>query len=251
MLVCCVLWWHKTTFADEKEPNHHKINHRRNFVCLWSLATTKYTVVDWTLGVRKESKHRVQEECEKMLKTRCVRRNYISGPGSAHTQWWGSLCLVLDWCVRLHSPAVSVVLRELQGFTPERGGRNWCTTAFMLFPDLPDLFSCPSKGCEKKKSCSQTRGSFISLSHRHQFQLSSWLQTGSSEGGKDKLLQVQPLTSLSEAVSFGWIWICFGLKGVLESAGAYFQCSVVIWNLNVNMLFTTVIWKPLSDPPGD
>lgn len=139
-------------FDDAKPhlPNHHKINHRRSFVCLWSLATTKYTVVDWTLGVRKESKHRVQEECEQMLKTRCVRGNYISGPGS-HTQGGGLLGLVLEWCVRLQSPAVSAVLRELQGFTPERGGRNWCTTAFMLFPDLSDLFSCPSNGCGNKK----------------------------------------------------------------------------------------------------
>lgn len=39
--------------------------------------------------------------------------------------------------MRLHSPAVSAVLRELQGFTPERGGGwDWCTTASMLFPDL-------------------------------------------------------------------------------------------------------------------
>lgn len=39
--------------------------------------------------------------------------------------------------MRLLSPAVSAVLRELQGFTPERGGGwDWCTTASMLFPDL-------------------------------------------------------------------------------------------------------------------
>lgn len=211
----CSLMIQSHSHRRKKEPNHHKINHGRSFVCLWSLATTKYRVVDWILGVRKESKHRVQEKCERMLKTRCVMKKYIK----TLSRMRFALSCLRQMCASAFSGCYCR-FEEAGRLYPREGGREkWCLDGRNSFHHnfLTSLTSSPerclcSNGCETYGLQSDTKLLDIILP-----------SATVSSREKNKLRQVHIAHRISQKLlnlgEFGWDWP----EGcVLDSARAHF-----------------------------
>lgn len=218
----------------KKEPNHHKINHGRSFVCLWSLATTKYTVVDWILGVRKESKHRVQEKCERMLKTRCLMKKHIK----TLSRMRFALSCLGQMCASAFSGCYCSFEEAGRLYPREGGGGGWCLDGQNSFHHnyLTSLTSSPvrclcSNGCE-------TYGVQSDMKLRSRLCLQPAPNRVEWGWGKQTTSGSHRSQNLTEAVKCGWIWL--GLDWRL-------CVHVVIWNqrsslnLAVYVGFTTEI----------